>query len=149
MIPGSGRSPEEGNGNPLQHSCLENPMDRGVWWATVHGVTKSQTRLSDFTFFLSGRMGSQGVVVCMSEGWHLRISGKLMGPTKENCGTGAVTIALCLEGMPSRLTGGHSLTKGFSASITSPLTPPLIPEILLHSPPLPPSGSPAPSPSTS
>ena len=43
-IPGSGRSPGEGNGNPLQYSCLENPMDRGAWWATVHGVTKSQTR---------------------------------------------------------------------------------------------------------
>ena len=42
-IPGLGRSPEEGNSNPLQYSCLENPMDRGVWWATVHGVTKSQT----------------------------------------------------------------------------------------------------------
>ena len=40
-IPGSGRSPGEGNGNPLQYSCLENPMDRGAWWATVHGVTKS------------------------------------------------------------------------------------------------------------
>ena len=38
-IPGSGRSPGEGNGNPLQYSCLENPMDRGAWWATVHGVT--------------------------------------------------------------------------------------------------------------
>ena len=37
----------EGNGTPLQCSCLENPMDRGAWWATVHGVTKSQTRLSD------------------------------------------------------------------------------------------------------
>ena len=36
-IPGSGRSPRKGNGNPLQHSCLENPMDRGAWWATVHG----------------------------------------------------------------------------------------------------------------
>ena len=45
-IPGSGRSPEEGNGNSLQYSCLENPMDRGAWWATIHGVTKSQTRLS-------------------------------------------------------------------------------------------------------
>ena len=45
-----GRSPEEGNGNPLQCSCLENSMDRGAWWATVHGVTKSQTRLSDFFF---------------------------------------------------------------------------------------------------
>ena len=50
LIPGSGRSPGEGNGNPLQCSCLENPMDGGAWWATVHGVTKSRTRLSDFTF---------------------------------------------------------------------------------------------------
>ena len=40
----------EGNGNPIQYSCLENPMDGGAWWATVHGVTKSWTRLSDFTF---------------------------------------------------------------------------------------------------
>ena len=48
-IPGSGRSPGEGNGNPLQYSCLENPMDGGAWWATVHGVAKSWTRLSDFT----------------------------------------------------------------------------------------------------
>ena len=39
-----------GNGTPLQYSCLENPMDGGVWWAAVHGVTKSQRRLSDFTF---------------------------------------------------------------------------------------------------
>jgi len=39
-IPGSERFPQEGNGNPLQYSCLENPMDRGAWWATVHGVTK-------------------------------------------------------------------------------------------------------------
>ena len=49
-IPGSGRSPGEGNDNPLQYSCLENPMDGGTWWATVHGVTKSWTRQSDFTF---------------------------------------------------------------------------------------------------
>ena len=40
----------EGNGTPLQYSCLENPMDGGAWWATVHGVAKSRTRLSDFTF---------------------------------------------------------------------------------------------------
>ena len=45
-ILGLGRSPGEGNGNPLQYSCLENPMDRGAWGATVHGVTESQTRLS-------------------------------------------------------------------------------------------------------
>ena len=48
-IPGLGRSLGEGNGNPLQYSFLENPLDRGAWWATVHGVTKSQTRLSNFT----------------------------------------------------------------------------------------------------
>ena len=49
-IPGLGRSPGEGNGNPLQYSCLENSMDGGAWWATVHGVAKSRTFLSDFTF---------------------------------------------------------------------------------------------------
>ena len=48
LIPGSGRSPGKGNGNPLRYSCLENPMGRGPWWATVHGVSKSRTRLSDF-----------------------------------------------------------------------------------------------------
>ena len=58
-IPESGRSPGEGN-NPLQYSCQQNPMDGGAWWATVHGVTKSWTRLSDFTslhffFLLYGR----------------------------------------------------------------------------------------------
>ena len=47
FIPGLGRSPEEGHGNPLQYSCLENPMDRKAWWATVHGVEKSQTWLSN------------------------------------------------------------------------------------------------------
>ena len=44
-IPGSGRSPGEGNGNPLQYSCLENPTDRGAWRASTHGVTKSQKQL--------------------------------------------------------------------------------------------------------
>ena len=48
LIPGLGRSPGEGNGNPLQYPCLENPMDGGAWWASVHGVAKSRTRLSDF-----------------------------------------------------------------------------------------------------
>ena len=50
-IPGSGRSPGEGNGNPLQYSCLENPMDREAWLTTVHGISQSQTQLSDFNFF--------------------------------------------------------------------------------------------------
>ena len=47
LIPGLERSPGEGNGNPLQYPCLENPMDRKAWWAIVHGVTENQTRLSD------------------------------------------------------------------------------------------------------
>ena len=47
LIPGLGKSPGEGNGNPLQYSCLENSMDRGAWQATVHGVAKSLTQLSD------------------------------------------------------------------------------------------------------
>ena len=48
LIPGLGRAPGEGNGNPLQYPCLENPMDGGAWWATVHGVAKSWTQLSEF-----------------------------------------------------------------------------------------------------
>ena len=58
-IPGSGRSTGEGNGNPLQYFYLGNPMDRGAWWATVHGVAKSRTQLNDvpspftFTFTLN------------------------------------------------------------------------------------------------
>ena len=49
QMPGSGRSPRERNGNPLKYSCLENSKDRGAWWATVHGLTKSWTRLSNWT----------------------------------------------------------------------------------------------------
>ena len=48
-IPGSRRSPGAGNGNPLQYSCLENPTDRGAWWSTINGVTKSQTWLNPFS----------------------------------------------------------------------------------------------------
>ena len=50
LIPRSGRHPGRGNDNPLQYSCLENPMDGGAWKAAVHGVVEGQTRLSDFTF---------------------------------------------------------------------------------------------------
>ena len=63
--PWVGRSPGEGNGNPLQYSCLENPMEGEAWWATVHGVVKSRTRLSDFTYsltyFRQGEIESESV----------------------------------------------------------------------------------------
>ena len=49
LIPGSGRSSGGGHGNPLQYSCLENPMDRGAWWVRVHRVTKNQTRLKQLS----------------------------------------------------------------------------------------------------
>ena len=51
-IPGLGRSPGEETGYPFQHSCLKNCMDKGAWWPAVHGVAKSQTRLSNFDFFI-------------------------------------------------------------------------------------------------
>ena len=52
LLPGSGRSPGEGNGNPFQYSCLNNPMDRGAWQATVHRLTKSQTRLKGLSMHI-------------------------------------------------------------------------------------------------
>ena len=58
-IPESGRYPEEGNGNPLQYPCLENPVDGETWKATVHGVTKRQTRLSNLTFTFTVCLGVQ------------------------------------------------------------------------------------------
>ena len=51
LIPGSGRSPGRGQGNILQYSCLENPMDRGAWWAMVHKVAKSQTQLKQLSVY--------------------------------------------------------------------------------------------------
>ena len=65
-IPGSGRSPGEGNGNLLQYSCLENPMDGGAWEVTAHGVAKSWIRLSDFTFTL--RRGKRQVLARATSG---------------------------------------------------------------------------------
>ena len=70
----------EGNGTPLQYSCLENPMDRGTWWAAVHGVAKSWTRLSDFTFTfyfhaLEKEMATHSSVLA----WRIPGRGNLLG----------------------------------------------------------------------
>jgi len=62
-IPGLRRSPGEGNGNPLQYSCLENSMDGGAWLSTVHGVARSWTRLSDFTFYMEKEMATQSSIL--------------------------------------------------------------------------------------
>ena len=61
LIPGSGRSPGEGNGNPLQYSCLENSMDRGAWWATVHGSQRLRHDLVTNTFTLHTIITSKGL----------------------------------------------------------------------------------------
>ena len=68
----------EGNGTPLQYSCLESPMDRGAWWAAVHGVAKSRTRLSDFTFHfhaLEKEMATHSSVLL----WRIQGRGSLLG----------------------------------------------------------------------
>ena len=70
----------EGNGNPLQYSCLENPMDGGGWWAAVHGVAKSRTLLSDFTFTfhfyaLEKEMATHSSVLA----WKIPVMGSLVG----------------------------------------------------------------------
>ena len=79
FIPGSGRSPGGGSGNPLQYSCLENPVDRGAWWAAVHGVAKCQTRLNDWAH----NTHPQVLVHGLGPGcWHPvgRHGGRMWGP---------------------------------------------------------------------
>jgi len=66
-IPGSGRSPGEGNDNPLQYSYLENSMDRGAWQAIVHRVSKSRTQLSDFFFFFYYTRGASNSLLITLE----------------------------------------------------------------------------------
>ena len=76
----------EGNGTPLQYSCLENPMDRGAWWAAVQGVTKSRTRLSDFTFTHWRRKWQPTPVFLPgeSQGWGSLVGCRLWGPTESD-----------------------------------------------------------------
>ena len=64
-ILGLGRSPGGGHGNPLQYSCLKNPMDRGAWWATVQRVTKSQTQLSNSAHTHTGATSTTQVFLCV------------------------------------------------------------------------------------
>ena len=63
-IPGSGRAPGEGCGNPLQYPCLENPVDRGAWWATVHTVAQSRTRLKQLSMYACTGEGNGNLLQC-------------------------------------------------------------------------------------
>ena len=76
----------EGNGTPLQYSCLENPMDGGAWWTVVHGVAKSQTRLSDFTFTHWRRKWQRTAVLLPgeSQGWGSLVGCRLWGRTESD-----------------------------------------------------------------
>ena len=79
---------EEGDGTPLQYSCLENPMGRGAWWAAVHVVAKSQTQLSDFTFtFMHWRRKWQPTPVFLPgepQGWGSLVGCRLWGRTESD-----------------------------------------------------------------
>ena len=110
-ITGWGRSPGEGNGNPLQYSCLENSMDRGAWWATVHGVAKSQTRLNDFTSL-------QTMVELM------KIMGTSFKGSHACTATSAPSPAAgCHRPMPPLETPGHSRASlGQSCGVTVPFS---------------------------
>ena len=89
-IPGPGRLPGGGNDNALQYFCLENPMDRGAWWAAVHGVTKSRTRLRDFSLlftFMHWRRKWQPTPVFLpgeSQGWGRLVGYRLWGHTESD-----------------------------------------------------------------
>ena len=80
----------EGNGTPLQYSCLEKPMDGGAWWAAVHGVAKSQTRLSDFTFTfhfpaLEKEMATRSSILAWRiQGWQSLVGCSLWGRTESD-----------------------------------------------------------------
>ena len=83
-------TPGEGNGTPLQYSCLENPMDGGAWWAAVHGIAKSQTRLNDVTFTfhfraLEKEMATHSIVLAWRvQGWGSLVDCHLWGRTESD-----------------------------------------------------------------
>ena len=70
-IPGSGRSPGGGHGNPLQYSGLGNPMDRGAWWATVHGVAKSWTRLKQLSTAILSLLSTPAIQFLFYKQFHI------------------------------------------------------------------------------
>ena len=133
-IPGSGRSPGEGNGNPLQYSCLENPMDGGAWRATVHGVTKSRTRQSDFTFwlFIGFRVASSWIPLLVTSQLLTHLNLDLdFAFSPGYCGW---TVPTPIWGNPLYLCSGflalnqlqNIISASFPFSLTSPVFPPFL-----------------------
>ena len=102
LIPGSGGSPGEGHGNPLQYSCLENPMDRGAWWATVHRIIKSQTWLKQ----LCMQNATRGKGKPMSKGWLTSLPWQLEGKSVDRLREGA-TCRSSIVSADSHLEIGH------------------------------------------
>ena len=108
-IPGSGRSPGEGNGNPLQYSCLENPMDRGAWRAKVHGVTESRTRLKRLSMHA---VEAQGPGVSAARPKCVRATGSYLSgaagqgdtqkPSNTKAGAGGLSPSLASDARASR-----------------------------------------------
>ena len=112
LIPGLGRSPGEGHDNPLKYSCLENPMDREAWRATVHKVTKSRTQPSDFTTITTTTIYNQLTFLGGSEvkasAWNVGDPGSILGlgrsPGEENCNPHQYScLENPMEGEPGRL----------------------------------------------
>ena len=97
-IPGSGRSPGEGNGNPLQYSCLENPMDGEAWWATAHGVAESRTRLSGITLPSSASAQASDGHLCLELLCHsLQLPPKPRSTLIRPCAQDSAVPLLCLD----------------------------------------------------
>ena len=97
------------NGNPLQYSCLENPMDRGAWWAAVHGVTKSRTRLSDFIFTFYFHALEKKMATYSSKAQPLLLTldkGYLLTTTPPDLACGKAPLGPPGPGQPPLLEGG-------------------------------------------
>jgi len=105
--PGSGRSPGGGHGNPLQYSCLENPMDRGAWRATVYGITKSQTRLKQLS--TQSLKPSQVQRVCVLEFFS--------SPYFSNNGTNYFSVAIFMSNIQGEMLKSIGFERLFSSSM--------------------------------
>ena len=131
----------EGNGTPLQYSCLENPMDGGAWWAAVHGVAKSRTRLSDFTFTFSLSCigeGNDNLLQCSClenprgrRAWWANVYGVTQSRTRLKWLSSSSSSSILIDSLPGfALVFGcyHLQILKTSSRYTSPPAKPILPE---------------------